>query len=167
MPAKKTAPAKKAAPTAKKASPAKPVALAKKRAAPKKAEQIDYRLLSIQKAVAVVDEEFDREMLERFLVELVQKAHLLSLARTEAGLAYRKHLSQVSDASRRVAWAAITDDEERIADATAELTDQMDYSPFSDSILAEVSGDHDLLRLAQSVFYTEEIDLAFTIRGRD
>lgn len=163
----KSATAKKAPAAAKKTAAAKS-APAKKRAV-KKVEKIDYRLLAIQKALAVIDDPATRERAEKFSVALVQEAHLLALARTDDGIAYRKHLSDISDACRLAAWAVASEDEERIGDAHAGLVDELNYSPFSDRIDAEFGPrqDREAFRLVESIFHAEEIDLAFTIRGRD
>ncbi|MBB3291696.1 hypothetical protein FHT39_000335 [Mitsuaria sp. BK045] len=172
MATKKAAPAKSAtakkAPAAAKKTAATKAAPAKKRAV-KKVEKIDYRLLAMQKALAVIDDAGTRERAEKFCVALVQEAHLLALARTDDGIAYRKHLGDVSDACRLAAWAVASEDEDRIEDAHAGLVDELNYSPFSDRIDTEFDRreDREAFRLVESIIHAEEIDLAFTIRGRD
>ncbi len=175
MPAKKSAPAKSAA--ASKKSAARPVKATakvaakspvKKPAAPRKAKQVDYRLLDIQKRLGVVEDVAERARLEQVCLGLVQRAHELVHARTEDGIDYRKHLAEVSHIAKELAWASITEDEDEIMDASAGMTDELDGSPLMALVLAEQDvGGLESMRLVQAVLRAEEIDLAFFIRGRD
>lgn len=156
--------------TAKKAAPAKAATTpATKRGKAKTVKTVDYRLLDIQNTIAVIADKVERERVEVFCVDVVRQAHLLAHARTEAGIAYRKYLSEVASAARTVAVASISGDEEQIADAAVQLSDEVDNSPFSSVIHEQFdyAAAPDSFYIARQVVKEQQVELAFALRGID